>query len=169
VTIEIVETGARKVRERITRDGFPGFVAERDVEPSFNPTRFQTEVILPGGYQLWEIAPYFPPGTQLAVGQPLGPVSGEFLILGAGKRSLLSQVHVAGQEKVRVPAGEFTAWRVETVSDTALGPEPAVVTCIFWYSPEIMRTVKMQSQTKWRIEADKSKETYELLGFDPVK
>jgi len=169
VTIEIVETGSRKVRERITREGYPTFMAERDVEASFSPSRFQTEVALPGGYQLWEVAPYFPPGTQLTVGQPLGPVAGEFLISGSGRRSLRSQINVVGQERVRVPAGEFTAWRVETVSETALGPEPAVVTCTFWYSSEMMRTVKMHTETKWRIQADQSSETYELMAFNPIK
>ena len=172
VTIEVVETRARRVRERITREGYPQFVAERDVEAGFDPSRFQTEVVLPGGYQLWEIAPYFPPGTELQVGKTFGPIAGEFHITGSGKMSLVFQAQIAGKEKVRVPAGEFTAWRVETVSETGLGLAPAQVTCTYWYTPELRRTVKMQTNTKWRITADLKREpdqeVYELLAFDPV-
>ena len=44
-----------------------------------------------------------------------------------------------------------------------------MVKCTFWYSPEILRTVRMRSETKWRITADQKRETFELLGFDPVR
>jgi hypothetical protein len=173
VTIEILGTGAGKIRERITREGYPGFVAERYVEADFNPTRFQTPVGFPGGYQLWEIAPYFPPGTELAAGKQLGSIDGKFLITGMGERSLVSQARVAGQEKVRVPSGEFTAWRVETVSGSAFGSEKPAITCTFWYSPEHLRTVKMQCETKGSttpgLNRETDKETYELLRFDSVR
>lgn len=42
-----------------------------------------------------------------------------------------------------------------------------MVKCTFWYSPEILRTVRMRSETKWSITPDQKRETYELLGFDP--
>jgi len=173
VTIEIVETSAQKVREHVTREGYPAFSADREVQPGFDPTKFQPLVTLPGGYELLEISPYFPPGTELTVGKSLGQITGTFAIPGVGKTSLLSQAHVASKEKVRVPAGEFTAWRVETVPETTLGPERAVVKCTFWYSPDISRTVKMHVEMKWLTTADFKREadqdTYELLAFDPAK
>jgi len=44
-----------------------------------------------------------------------------------------------------------------------------MVKCTFWYSPEILRTVRMRSETKWSITPDQKRETYEPLGFDPVR
>jgi hypothetical protein len=106
VNVEIREVNGDRVREQITLDGV-GFLAERDVDTSFNPTRFQAAVVSPGGYQLAEIAPYLPPDTELKAGQRWDPIPGEFTIQPIGKRNLLSNAKVVGKEKVRVPAGNL--------------------------------------------------------------
>jgi hypothetical protein len=170
VTIEVMEVGGGTVTERITREGYSGMAIERVADANFATRHFQTPVSMQGGYQLWEMAPYFSPGTTLTAGENLGPISGEFLIPGMGKRSLVSQAQVVGEETVRVPAGQFHAWRVKTVSQTAHGvSQRAVITCNFWYSPEISRTVKMTSETQWDIQAVRARETYELLAFEAAK
>ena len=69
VNVEIRQVNGNRVTEQITLDGFGRFRTERDVETAFSPTRFQTAVVFPGGYQLAEIAPYFPPETELKAGQ----------------------------------------------------------------------------------------------------
>ena len=170
VNIEIVDASGAKVKERITHDDYAAFVFEREIEPRFSPARFQQPVTLPGGYQLAEIAPYFPIGTALVVGKTWGPISGEFFIPLFGKRTLSMRVRVVGEEEVRVPAGAFRAWKVETEPATVgTGGQNAVVKCTFWYSAQSLRTVKMKLETVYAIQVNSSSETYELLHFAPAK
>jgi hypothetical protein len=100
IVIKITDVNGTRIRERITRDGTTSFIAEREVDSSFSPTRFLDPVILPGGYQLAEIAPYFPPGTAVKIGQTWNGVPGVFDILMIGKRKLVADVKVIGQENV---------------------------------------------------------------------
>jgi hypothetical protein len=170
IDVAILETSAAGVKERVTREGYPAFQAERSVEANFNPVRFQQAVTLPGGYPLWEIAPYFPLGTQLSVGQSWGPISGEFNIPTFGKRTLATRASVVSRTKVRVPAGEFDAWRIETEPATVgTGGTSAVVTCTFWYSPQSLRAVKMQYDTAYNFWGQPTSEIYELSRFAPAK
>src|SRR5262249_10320604 len=121
VTVEVREVRGSRIRERITVDGHKAYVADRDVETIFKPTRFQPNVVLPGGYQLAEMSPYFAPDTEFKVGQAWEGIPGEFMIgtMGMGKRTLTSDVKVIRRERVRVPAGEYDAWKIETTSAPA--------------------------------------------------
>ena len=170
VNVEIREVNGKQVTEQITLDGFGRFRTERGVETAFSLTRFQTAVVFPGGYQLAEIAPYFPPGTELKAGQRWDKIPGEFTIQPIGKRNLLSNAKVLGKEKVRVPAGEFEAWRVESVSETAIyNGNPVWVICTFWYAPTMPRAVKISVTTKSQYAVGTTTETYELAGFERGK
>jgi hypothetical protein len=172
VTIEIDAADGNKVRERITMDGFKAYQAERTVVEQFNATRFQSVIVLPGGYQMAEIAPYFPPGTAVTAGQKWDQVPSEIGIVGAGKRAFVSDVTVAGREKIRVPAGEFDAWRIEAISDKVsyAGTGNATqVRCTFWYSPAMQRAVKMSITIETPIIAAQANETYELAAFEPAR
>jgi hypothetical protein len=167
VNVEIREANGTRVAEQITLDGFGRFRAERDVDTTFNPTRFQTAVVFPGGYQLAEIAPYFPPGTELKAGQSWDQIPGEFTIQPLGKRDLLSNAKVVGKETVRVPAGEFEAWRVESVSEsTNYNGNPVWIVCSFWYAPTMPRVVKISVTTKSGYAVGTTTETYELAVFE---
>ena len=104
VTVEIVEARASRVKERITFAGFKNYLVERAVEADFSPTRFEPALVLPGGYQLMEIAPYFPAGTQLTVGKAWSDLPAELNILGVGRFKFTSNARVVRQETVRVPA-----------------------------------------------------------------
>ena len=169
VTVEIVESSGGKVRERFTREGYQGFVAERNVEVGFNPSRFQAPIAFPGGYLLTELGPYLPPDTELKVGQVWDDVPGIFFISDIGKKTMVSQVRVVGQETVRVPAGAFPSWRIETESEDHSGIYPAKVKCIFWYSTEIKRTTKMTIESNRLIAYQSGGESYELVSFDRGK
>ena len=169
VTVEIVESSGRKVRERFTREGYKGFAAERDVEIIFSPSRFLAPIAFPGGYLLTEIAPYLPPGTELKAGQIWDSVPGIFFISDTGKITLISQVRVVKQETVRVPAGAFASWRIETESEESISWSRAKIKCTFWYSPEMKRTVKMTIDTIASLSANSGSEAYELVSFDPGK
>lgn len=170
VNVEIREINGNRVTEQITLDGFPGFLKERDVDTTFNPTRFQTAVVFPGGYQLAEIAPYFSAGTELKAGQQFNQIPGEFTIQPLGKRNLLSNAKVVHKEMVRVPAGEFEAWRVESVSEAAnYNGTPVWIVCTFWYAPTMTRAVKISVTTNLNYATGTRTENYDLAAFERGK
>jgi hypothetical protein len=166
VHVEIAQAGANRVKERITREGYPAFAVERDIETQFAPTRFEPQIDLPGGYRLSEIAPYFPSGTELTPSQHWTDVAGEFSILGYGMKSFSSSARVVGREKVKVPAGEFVAWKIETNSPDATGNS---VHCTFWYAPTSLRTIKMLLKVDSPVIAAQTNDTYELMAFERGK
>ena len=170
VNIEIVEAKPTKVKERITFAGFKSYLVERAIQTSFTPTRFEAPLVLPGGYQLMEIAPYFPTGTQLTVGQAWNALPADVNILGAGRAAFVSSARVVRQETVRVPAGEFETWRIETESNKInQGGGGTSLRCTFWYSPTMMRTVRMNIVIDSLQLAASGDETYELSAFQRAK
>jgi len=167
VNVEIRDVDGNRVTEQITLEGFKGFRTERDVETKFEPTRFQSAVVFPGGYQLAEITPYFPPGTELKAGQVWRELPGDFAIQPIGKRMLLSNVRVVGKEQVNVPAGRFEAWRIESVSEsTTYNDQPVSVVCTFWYTPDMPRAVRVSVTTKSSYAVGTTTETYDLAAFE---
>ena len=167
VVIKITDVNGTRIRERITREGTTGFVVEREVDGSFSPTRFVDPVTLPGGYQLNEIDPYLPPGTEIKIGDTWKGVPGEFQILFEGKKTLVSEVKVIGRENVKVPAGNFKAWKiVADVEADVGGIDHAKILCTFWYASESLRTVRMTMLYRIRNETLTTIEVYELIAME---
>jgi hypothetical protein len=167
VNVEIRDVNGSRVTEQITLEGFKGFRTERDVETKFEPTRFQSPVVFPGGYQLAEIAPYFPPGTELKEGQVWTELPGDFALQHIGKRALLSNARVVGKERVNVPAGQFEAWRVESLSEaTSYNGAPLSIVCSFWYAPTMSRAVRVSVTTHSSYAPFVLTETYDLATFE---
>jgi len=170
VTVEITEIRNERVRERITFDRYKSFAFERDVDVGFKPARFQPLVVLPGGYQIAEVSPYSEPGTGFAAGQRWSDVSGEYALQGSSRRKALSEMRVVGQERVRVPAGEFNAWKVETKSERIdFNSVSFNMKCIFWYAPDMKRAVRMNIVTESSVAVISNNELYELVAFEPAK
>ena len=171
VKVEIVEMRGKIARERLTYDQSKGYMKERNVEVGFNPTRFQPIAALPGGYQLTDLSPYAEPETPFKAGQRWSEVAGEFAPQGGSNtQSAKSEVWVAGMESVRVPAGQFKAWKIETTSESIYAVNFfSVVKCTYWYAPEVKRTVKMNLYMKASTDAYSSNETYELVSFEQGK
>lgn len=171
VNVEIVDVNGKMVQERITYDGSKGFVKERGVEVGFNPVRFQPPAALPGGYQLVDLAPYSDPGTPFRSGQRWNDIAGAFAPQGGSNtQNANSKVTVIANESVRVPAGQFKAWKVETVSDQLYAVNQFFVArCTYWYAPEIKRTVKMILYYKANLDAISSIQTFELESFEEGK
>jgi hypothetical protein len=171
VKVEIVEMRGKFARERVTYDQSKGYMRERNIEVGFNPTRFQPIAVLPGGYQLTDLAPYAEPDTPFKAGQRWRNVAGEFAPQGGSNtQSAMSEVWVAGMESVRVPAGQFKAWKIETTSERLYAVNSfAVVKCTYWYAPEVKRTVKMNLHIKSSTDAYSSNEAYELVSFEQGK
>lgn len=170
IVVTIVDTGNTSIRERITFEGAKSYIAEREVGRTFDPIRFLDPVTLPGGYQLSELAPYFPRGTMVKAGQTWEGVPGDFQILIVGKRTLVSNVRVEGRERVRVPAGSFHAWKIVADVEEATGAQGyrSKLRYEFWYAPETLRVVKMVSTNKTSIQAHSSVEHYELVAMEQI-
>ena len=171
VSVEITETRDKSVRERITYDRAKGYMRERNIEVGFNPTRFPAIAVLPGGYQLTDLSPYADPDTPFKAGQKWHDVTGEFAPQGGSNTKLAkSEVRVAGMESVRVPAGQFKAWKIETTSESIYAVNHFFeAKCTYWYAPEIKRTVKMNLYMKTQTDAYSSNEMYELVSFEEGK
>jgi hypothetical protein len=164
VSIEIVDSTQTRVKERVTREGYATFAMEREIDWPFMPRQFQEIVTLPGGYLLAEIAPYFPPQTTLEIGTAWKNVAGKFFLPHAGAQTFVMDARVTGQETVRVPAGEFQAWRIEAQSQPDPG-RPTRVKCTFWYSSTFSRTVKMNLKVDSPYLAARSDDTYALVSY----
>jgi hypothetical protein len=168
VNVEVLDVRGYRVKERLTREGYPGFIAERQVDATFNPAQFQEITTLPGGHLLAEIAPYFPGGSQLEVGKRWQSLGGSFFLPGIGPRQYISDARVVTKEMVRVPAGEFEAWRIETVSEPDTSGRQTSIKCTFWYSPAMQRTVKMSLYVDSILISARTDDTYELVAFEPA-
>ena len=73
------------------------------------------------------------------------------------------------KEMVRVPAGEFEAWRIETTSEPDNSGSQVRIKCTFWYSPAMQRTVKMSLHVDAVFISARTDNTYELVAFQPAK
>ena len=167
ITVEVIQSSNQLVRERFTRDGYKDFEAQRELRVAFNPSRFQTPISFPGGYQLPELSPYLASGAELHAGQHWDNVSGVFFMPNIGKKTLMTRVQIFKQESVNVPAGTFMAWRMDADSeeDSTSGVRVRV-RCSYWYAPEVRRTVKMTLDSIASIGAHSTIETYELVSID---
>jgi S1-C subfamily serine protease len=169
VNIDVMETGNGRVRERITKEGSPGFAFEREVRSELVANAFLPAVQLPGGYTLFELSAYFPPDAVLNNGDRLGSLPGEMTLLMVGRRNMVWDTRVVGLEKVKVPAGEFEAWKIEAQSREVTSHGPLVVNCRIWYSQAMQRAVKIQLAFNIRIEIANSIETLEMTAYEKAK
>jgi hypothetical protein len=166
VDIEVVGSTAIAVRERITREGIAGFVAEREVSPALSTATFAPPVSLPGGYQLIELSSYLPPGSEFQVGTRLGAIPGEISLVQFGKRNVLWQTKVVRKERVRVPAGEFDAWKVEAVANLNTHYGNLRLVSNSWYAATSRRAVKLHLSTIWPIPTQSTFESLELAAAE---
>lgn len=168
IIIEAASVSGDQVTERITRVGWPGFVAEREVAAPFNILRFHDPVKLPGGFQFAEISPYAPPDADIRPGQSWNDIQGTVFIMFFGTQRFLAQAKVIKKESVKVPAGTFDAWRIEAVSENQWTARTVRMKFTYWYSSDMLRTVKMimdvNPQTQTHVV-----DSYELVSFEAAK
>jgi hypothetical protein len=69
-----------------------------------------------------------------------------------------TQCAVKGEEKVKVPAGEFDALRIECEDAWQSGPFSGVSKTTTWYAPKVGMTVKS-------VNPESAKWNYELTGY----
>jgi hypothetical protein len=148
-----------KVTEKLNRAKYPSFSASRTFEPEFNPQAFQ-EVATPGGLFLAEFSPYVSPDPSL-IGKRWEDLTWR---PGQGAAELSMELEIVGSEKIRVPAGEFMAIKVEgTIKGCWYQSNCQLV---FWYAPQVKRTVRLirkllSKQRGYREEED----IFELASY----
>lgn len=169
INVEVMETGDGRVRERFTKDGSPGFSLEREVPPEFVTQAFQPSIQLPGGYQMIDFSAYFPPGSKLVPNTAVGTVSGDVYIQTVGLRKVAWDTRVLGSERVKVPAGEFEAWKVQatTTVNTQYGDMKVVYDV--WYSTLMNRAIKIGVTSRTGSTTTAASEFLELAAFDKAQ
>jgi Trypsin-like peptidase domain len=168
-TVEITDIQGKSVKERFKRDRSGGPSLDRTTDIGFSTNSFLDPILLPGGYQVLEFAPYPEPSLKLAPGEKLGAMAGMLNMNTLGKKPLQWQTRVAAQEQIRVPAGEFETWKVEAKSEITGQYGLVRITANYWYSVKMGRTVKMVLKNDWTQSSMSSHETYELVSFEPGK
>jgi hypothetical protein len=169
LTITVTTVDGDRIHEKVTRGNARGFSATRTFKAAFDATEPFQELELPGGLLLIEFAPYSAPGG----GPPLNQEWGLTAKLSAAggrtfKATTRMDMRVVGEERIRVPAGEFNAVRVQARSGRLFmeqGNSNEVV-CTWWYSKEMRRVVKFSRQEIYTENASRGTlDTFELASY----
>lgn len=170
VAVEILDVRGRRLAERLTWLPANRMITTRDIDAGFDARRFVPPVMLPGNYQLLELAPYAEPGFKLDPGQQWSDVPAQFNRYQIGRTNVLFQVRVIGTEQVNVPAGSYEAMRIEAKTTTeGVNATLLRVTANYWYSPKVRRTVRMTLETKTEYDVLDTKESYDLVSVEPAR
>lgn len=137
-----------RAESRRSRSGAPGFVTWSEIGFEFSP-------YLGASVSLAEM------GSQRGFATPdYDPQWGDWY----------SQAKVLGQESISVPAGTFSAHKVEVWSSrratggpTVAQVEPVRVHYLVWYAPEVKRYVKMQRRMLSAASLEMEKDVFELV------
>ena len=122
--------------------------------------------MLPGGYAFTEVAPYIDP-AQLQVGKEWS-VDDNRLSSTRGVSTWPVKLKVIGEESISIPAGKFSAIRVDgetPVRPVAPGKYAGFV-FKFWYVPSLRRIAKIVRTTVGGFGIP-PEEICELIGYKP--
>lgn len=170
VTMTVTAVDGEQIWERVTRAAFRSFGASRSFKVGFDPREGFLETELPGKIFLMELSPYVRAADVPLPGKEWRDVEATFSILAGSVRRVTSQlsIEIAGEERVRVPAGEFSAVKVEVRSRAvSVEAHSAHLEWTYWYSQELRRVVKItrrQYVGAWNDRYD-----FVLAGFQAAK
>ncbi len=100
----------------------------------------------------------------LEVGK-LWSFSNDYNLFGIREGRMAANVSVVGYEKVRVPAGEFDAFKLVAKADWVSGqtPGPGMTSWTYWYAPAAQAIVKSEISASYMPAS-----TYELVRYSLV-
>ena len=166
LTVTVTDVQGDSIQEQLTLDGFRDFKTLRKFKAGFDPKLGFQETELPGRYFLTEFSPYLGIADIPAPGKEWNGIEATLWFGNStkdrGKTNMV--VRSLKEERIKVPAGEFAAIRVEAEGQWR---EPRYFTyktlrLIYWYSPALRRTVKM---TRKLVSYDSPKEeSFVLTG-----
>jgi len=168
MTVAVAGLSSEGIVETLSDEKHGRLDGQRVFGLEFDPVRGFQERELPGHFFLAEFSPYAAP-TQADIGKHWEGIQSRLTITlsGSVRESWRLSLSVVGTERIRVPAGEFDAIKVEAVSDSHRWADAGegVVRMTFWYAPELKRTVKIVR----RLDASKIinayTDVYELASY----
>jgi hypothetical protein len=164
VTHEIIAIDAEAVTERLA-------LADKASQPSQEQSALSPQVLERqlAGLTVTEFAPYLAARAELQVGKAWADIPGLAHMSTFDRWRV--QAKAVGREKVRVPAGEFDAYRVELEAERphSVSPFDALyvtrISLIAWYAPEVKRVVKTVRKTSNQNTPVLDTDRYELVSF----
>ena len=163
LTVNITGVSAEgQVTEKLTRGKFPNFAASRTFEPEFNPRIFQ-ETKMPGDFFLTEFSPYVSPDPTL-LGKEWDDL--KIALIYGGPQNLTMKMSVVGVERIRVPAGEFLAVKVEGTTQKFSRHNLGFVSIrlVYWYAPQVKRTIRIIREVRSDFPHE-GNDIYELASY----
>jgi len=161
ITLKLVSVNDQRLGESATFGNARVPDAERAFRPGFHLENGFRETILAENAVLTEFAPYVFPGEAPQVSAQWPDVDADILLskFDSDKTHVSMSIRVMGSERVHLPAGDFSAVRVEARS------KPAGVVLTYWYSAEVRRAVKI---VRRQLSVDgglPSEQIFELAGY----
>ena len=154
---DVVSVSDKEIRTRVRKKGTPGNVIAT-YTPELNPVDTGMER-------------YAPDLTRFAFPlQPGKKWSGEFdkMLFTNGKHGkFFAKAEVTGPEKVTVPAGEFTSYKIKITYDATATDENAMegkTIETVWYAPDVKNFVRLESNFTHDRQV-RSRDIMELLDY----
>jgi hypothetical protein len=177
VTMTVTALDGEQIRDKVTRAGFRSFGATRTFKAGFDPGSAVQETELPGKYYLMEFSPYLSAADLPIPGKEWKSVEADVsVVLGnVFKVHTILNIRALAEERVRVPAGEFSSVKVQVRSQpisvfVRQGATASVqLDWVYWYSQELCRVVKMTRRQSTSAPTHDSMYGFELAGFQTAK
>jgi hypothetical protein len=177
VSMTVTAVDGERIQEKVARADYRSFGATRTFKAGFDPAEGIQETALPGKYFLVELSPYTTAAGVPAAGKEWKEVEAEVSVYvgtEAHKVRTILSVRAVGEERVRVPAGEFSGVKVEVKSHPITvflkqGMASANLQLSYWYSPELRRVVKISRRQFSSHNSTSGDYDFELASFQPAK
>jgi len=169
VTVAVTGVKGDQIEEAVNRAGVRHAGVLRTFRGGFDAQAALQEAQLPGHYSLVEFSPYVLPADVPQPGSEWTGIEREITLnTNPPKRVRVPMtVRVLPAEAVQVPAGQFSAVRIEARGKAAGSGEEVVLT--YWFSPEVRRAVKVSRRETLSSSGKPSEETFELVGFQQTR
>jgi hypothetical protein len=168
VAVAVTGVDGNRINEAVTRVGVRHMGVTRTFPGGFDPQASLQEAPLPGRYSLVEFSPYAPSDMPQAGSQWTGAERELTLHTDPPRKVRVAlTVRVLAAEAVSLPAGQFTALRVEARGKVAGSGEEIVLT--YWFSPEVRRAIKISRRETLASSSKTYEETFELAGFQQTR
>ena len=165
ITHEIIAIDADAVTEKLALSGKTLQASQQ--ESALGPRVLERNL---AGFTVTEFAPFLAARAELQVGKIWADIPGLTHMSEFDRWRV--QAKVVGREKVRVPAGEFDAYKVELEASRPHSVSPfdtlyvSRISLIAWYSAETGRVVKTARKTFNLRNSVLDEDRYELVKFE---
>ena len=84
-----------------------------------------------------------------------------------GSKNLDMKMNIAGAERIRVPAGEFLAIKVEGITESVSLHQAghSSIRLVYWYAPQVKRTIRFIREVRFSHPGNSQEDIYELASY----